>query len=40
MRQVEIYCLGKLVEILASSQELSGEDVLRGFILNLQIIWG
>ncbi|NEU79626.1 hypothetical protein G1O98_11205 [Nostoc sp. UIC10630] len=40
MRQVEIYRLGKPVEILASSQELSGEDVLPGFILNLQIIWG
>lgn len=40
MRQVEIFCIGKPIEILASPQELSGEDVLPGFILNLQIIWG
>lgn len=40
MCQVEIYRLGKPVEILESPQELSGEDVLPGFILNLQIIWG
>ena len=40
MHQVEISRLGQPVEILASSQELSGEDVLPGFILNLQITWG
>ncbi|MEH2242510.1 Uma2 family endonuclease [Nostoc sp.] len=40
MRQVEISRLGQPVEILASPQELSGEDVLPGFILNLQIILG
>ncbi|MBD2413307.1 hypothetical protein FACHB389_04100 [Nostoc calcicola FACHB-389] len=39
MRQVEIYRFGKPVEILTSSQQLSGEDVLPGFILNLSIIW-
>jgi Uma2 family endonuclease len=39
MRQVEIYRLGRAVEILTSPQELSGEDVLAGFILNLSIIW-
>ncbi|MEH2468397.1 Uma2 family endonuclease [Nostoc sp.] len=39
MRQVEISRIGQPVEILASPQELSGEDVLPGFILNLQIIW-
>ncbi|WP_414567766.1 Uma2 family endonuclease [Nostoc sp. CCY 9925] len=39
MRQVEIYRLGQLVEILISPQQLSGEDVLPGFILNLSIIW-
>ncbi|MEH2196602.1 MAG: Uma2 family endonuclease [Nostoc sp.] len=39
MRQVEIYRIGKPVEILASPQELSGEDILPGFILNLSIIW-
>ncbi|MEH2453455.1 Uma2 family endonuclease [Nostoc sp.] len=40
MHQVEISRLGQPVEILASPQELSGEDILPGFILNLQIIWG
>jgi Uma2 family endonuclease len=40
MHQVEIYRLGQPVEILTSPQQLSGEDVLPGFILNLQIIWG
>lgn len=39
MRQVEIYRLDKPVEILEFPQELSGEDVLPGFILNMQIIW-
>ena len=39
MRQVEIYRLGQPIEILASPQQLLGEDVLPGFILNLQIIW-
>jgi Uma2 family endonuclease len=40
MGQVEIYCLGKPVEILDFPQELSGEDILPGFILNMEIIWG
>ncbi|BAZ83139.1 Uma2 family endonuclease [Sphaerospermopsis kisseleviana CS-549] len=40
MRQVEIYRLGKPVEVLEFPQELSGEDVLPGFVLNLQIVWG
>ncbi|MBG1265789.1 Uma2 family endonuclease [Nostoc sp. WHI] len=39
MRQVEIYRLGQPVEILTFPQQLSGEDILPGFILNLQIIW-
>ncbi|MDZ8188535.1 MAG: Uma2 family endonuclease [Nostoc sp. ChiSLP02] len=39
MRQVGIYRLDQPVEILTSPQELSGEDVLPGFILNLSIIW-
>jgi Uma2 family endonuclease len=38
MHQVEIYRLGQPVEILTSPQQLSGEDVLPGFILNLSII--
>jgi Uma2 family endonuclease len=40
MRQVEIYRLGKAVEILDFPQQLSGEDILTGFILDMQIIWG
>jgi Uma2 family endonuclease len=40
MRQVEIYRLGQPVEVLNSPTELSGEDVLPGFILNLQVVWG
>ncbi len=40
MRQVEIYRLGKPVEILDFPQELSGEDILPGFILNMGIVWG
>lgn len=38
-RQVEIYRLGKDVEILADPTTLSGEDVLRGFTLNLRSIF-
>jgi Uma2 family endonuclease len=38
-RRVEIYRLGKEVEVLQSPTELSGEDVLPGFVLNLQHIW-
>ncbi|AFZ58536.1 Uma2 family endonuclease [Anabaena cylindrica FACHB-243] len=40
MRQVEIYRLDKPVEILEFPQELSGEDILPGFILNMEIVWG
>jgi len=38
-RSVEIYRQGKAVESLESPTELSGEDVLPGFVLNLQFIW-
>ncbi|MBD2292449.1 Uma2 family endonuclease [Anabaena sphaerica FACHB-251] len=38
-RQVEIYRLGKPIEILTSPSELSGEDILPGFILNMAIVW-
>ena len=38
-RQVEIYRQGKEVEVLESPVTLSGEDVLQGFILNLEAIW-
>jgi hypothetical protein len=38
-QRVEIYRLGKEVEILQSPVNLSGEDVLPGFVLDLQEIW-
>lgn len=37
-KQVEIYRLGKPVEVLNSPDQLSGEDILPGFILDLTII--
>ena len=38
-RQVEIYRPGKEVEVLDSPATVSGEDVLKGFVLNLGMIW-
>jgi Uma2 family endonuclease len=38
-RYVEIYRLGESVEKLQSPTTLSGENVLPGFVLNLQIVW-
>ena len=38
-RQVEIYRIGKDVEVLESPVSLSGEDVLPGFVLNVEAIW-
>ena len=38
-KQVEIYRNGKEVEILDSPNSLSGEDVLEGFVLDLQVIF-
>jgi Uma2 family endonuclease len=38
-RKVAIYRLGQAVEILESPVSLSGEDVLPGFVLNLQTLW-
>ena len=38
-RQVEIYCPGRDVEVLDSPDRLSGEDVLPGFVLQLESIW-
>ncbi|ALF55769.1 hypothetical protein ACX27_27620 [Nostoc piscinale CENA21] len=38
-KQVEIYRQGKPVEILDAPKQLSGEDILPGFILDLAIIW-
>ena len=39
-RQVEIYRPGLKVEVLANPTELSGEEVLPGFVLNLRRVWG
>jgi Uma2 family endonuclease len=38
-QRVEIYRFGKEVEILQSPINLSGEDILPGFVLDLQAIW-
>ncbi|MCP2729002.1 Uma2 family endonuclease [Limnofasciculus baicalensis] len=38
-RQVEIYRPGQNVEVLENPVELSGEDILPGFILNLNKLW-
>ncbi|WP_414618912.1 Uma2 family endonuclease [Calothrix sp. CCY 0018] len=38
-KQVEIYRAGKEVEVLNSPTSLSGEDVLEGFILDLEVIF-
>ncbi len=38
-RHVEIYRLGKEVEVLEQPQTLLGEDVLPGFVLDMRIIW-
>lgn len=39
-RQVEIYRQGQDKQVLEDPTNLSGEDVLWGFVLNLQAIWG
>ncbi|HLP90137.1 MAG TPA: Uma2 family endonuclease [Nostocaceae cyanobacterium] len=38
-RQVEIYRLNQPVQILTFPRELSGENTLPGFVLNLQTVW-
>jgi Uma2 family endonuclease len=37
--QVEIYRFGKEVEVLVNPSQLSGEDVLPGFVLDLKRVW-
>ncbi|NET57303.1 MAG: Uma2 family endonuclease [Symploca sp. SIO2E6] len=39
-RKVEIYRSGLAVEVLENPAELSGENVLPGFVLNLRRVWG
>ncbi|MBD2119388.1 Uma2 family endonuclease [Trichocoleus sp. FACHB-262] len=38
-RRIEIYRTSEPVEVLAAPNQLSGEDVLPGFVLNLEIVW-
>ncbi len=38
-RQVEIYRQAKEAEVLDCPAAVSGEDVLKGFVLNLGMIW-
>jgi len=38
-RQVELYRPSQPVEVLSSPTALSGEDILPGFVLNLESIW-
>ena len=38
-RQLEVYRQNQEVEVLESPTSLSGEDVLPGFVLNLENIW-
>jgi Uma2 family endonuclease len=38
-RRVEIYRLGQPVEVLENPTQLSGEDVLPGFVLDLATVW-
>ncbi|XZN92068.1 MAG: Uma2 family endonuclease [Microcoleus sp.] len=38
-RRVEIYRQGQEIEVLESPAQLSGEDILPGFVLNLQTMW-
>ena len=39
-KQVQIYRLGRPTEYLNQPEELSGEDVLPGFVLTLSEVWG
>ncbi|MEY3065490.1 MAG: hypothetical protein RLZZ532_2282, partial [Cyanobacteriota bacterium] len=38
-QQVEIYRIGKEIEVLDIPNSISGEDVLPDFVLNLEQIW-
>ena len=39
-RKVEVYRLGSEVEVLSNPTELSGEEILPGFRLNMRRVWG
>jgi Uma2 family endonuclease len=38
-RRVEVYRAGREIEVLENPSNLSGEDILPGFVLNLRRIW-
>jgi Uma2 family endonuclease len=38
-RRVEIYRLGQPVDVLEEPKQLSGEDVLPGFVFDLSRVW-
>lgn len=38
-RQVELYRVGQPVQVLQNPEQLSGEDVLPGFILEISFLW-
>ena len=38
-RQVEVYHLGKAVEVLDALTRLLGEEILPGFVLHLSAVW-
>ena len=38
-RRVEIYRAGRELEVLENPTNLSGEDILPGFVLNLIRVW-
>lgn len=37
--RVEIYRTGQPVEVLTAPSQLSGENVLPGFVLSLETVW-
>ncbi len=39
-KKVEVYRVNQAVEVLDSPETLSGEDVLPGFVLDLQVVLG
>jgi Uma2 family endonuclease len=39
-RTVEVYRVGVEVEVLSNPTDLSGEEILPGFVLNLRRVWG
>ncbi|NES24925.1 MAG: Uma2 family endonuclease, partial [Symploca sp. SIO3E6] len=38
-QRVEVYRTGQKVQILANPAELSGKDILPGFVLKLERVW-